>query len=187
MMPPGDTADRPVPLSVWPPPRRGLAAATLACAAVTSIAGALLAGEPWTNLAAVAHVIAAVWALGDSRMVGAQVTAGVALAWGLLPGADGTVASVAVVVVGTVATSELLGATGRLGTIVPRDPAPELRRLGVAVVVALVTCGATLVAGAIAGPAGLVATGLAAVGCVVLAMAVRTPDAAADNAPDGQR
>ncbi len=187
MIPPAGTTDRPVPLSVWPPSRRGLAAAAVACAVATSVAGALLGGEPWTNIAAFAHVVAAVWALGDPRMLAAQVGAGVAMAWGLLPGTDGTITPVVVVVVGTVATGELLGAAGRLGMVVPRDPEPELRRVGVAVAVALVTSGATVIVGAVAGPAGLVATAVAALGCVVLAVAVRSPRAGADDAPSGQR
>jgi hypothetical protein len=169
MIPPPEQAAR---LSVWPPARRGLAAAALGCAVVTSATGALVGDGPWTTLAALAQVVAALWALVDSRMLAAQVAAGVGLAWGLVPGTGGPVVAVVAVVVGVVATSELLGASGRLGMVIERDPAPEVRRVGVAVAIALATSGAALAAGSLAGPSGLVATAVAALGCILVAAAV---------------
>lgn len=182
MIPPPEQA---VALSLWPQARRGMAAAALACAVSTGVAGALLGDHAWTTLAAVAQVVATLWALADPRVLAAQVGAGVALAWSLVPGSQGTVVAVVGVVVGVVATSELLGAAGRLGMVVERDPAPEVRRAGVGVVIAMATSAATLAAGALAGPSGLLATAVAGLGCVLLAVAVGAPRTGAGPTPGG--
>jgi hypothetical protein len=165
--------DQVAPLTVWPVTRRGLATAAVACAVLTSAAGAALGDGGWATSAALAHAVAAVWTLADSRAVDGQVAAGVGMAWALVPGTDGPVVGVVVVVVGVVLTSELLGATTRLGMVVERDPRPELRRAGGAALVALVASAATLAAGSLAGPSGLLATAVAGTGCALLAVALR--------------
>lgn len=162
----------PVPLTLWPSARRWLAAAALAAAVVTSLVGAALAG-PTAGWFALGHVVAAAWALTDRRIVVGQVGAGVALAWSLVPGTDDPVAGVVVVVAGVVATSELLGSTHRLGMVVERDPRPELLRAALATGAAVVLSAVTVAASALPGPSGAVATGVATLGCVVAAVALR--------------
>ena len=162
-------------LTVWPRSRQGLAAAALAAAVATSTGAALYADNPWTTVAALAHVVAAVWALADVRAVATQVGTGVAMAATALIDAEGTAIGAVVLILGVVGTAELLAAADRLGMIVERDPGPELRRVGVAVAVAAVAAGVTLAAGALTGPPGLFAPALAALGCLVLAVALRVP------------
>ena len=168
-------APPPERLSLWSPARQGLAAAALAAALVTSAAGATYAGRSEVTIAALVHVVAAAWALSDTRAIATQVGAGVVMAWLSTVGAEGTAVGVGVVVVGVVATSELLAAAGRHRMVVERDPAPEIRRVGIAAVVAAATSGVSLAAGALAGPPALVATAVAALGCSVLAVALRVP------------
>lgn len=163
------------PLTVWPPARQGMAATALAVALATSAGAALYAEAPWTTLAALAHAVAALWALGDSRAIATQVGAGVVMAWTALLGVDGTAIGAVLVIVGVVATGELLAAAARLGIVVGRDPGPEMREVAVAVAIAASTAGVTLAAGALPGPAGLIAASVATLGCVVLALALRNP------------
>ena len=162
-------------LTVWPPARQALSVAAVGTALVTSVGAAGYADGPWTALAAIVHVVAAALALANRQMLTVQVGAGVTMAWTALLGADGTAVGAVVTIVGVVATSELLAAAGRLGIVIERDPAPELRQVGLAVAVAAATSGVTLAAGALAGPAGLAATAVAALGCIVLAAALRAP------------
>lgn len=170
-------------LTTWPAGRRALAAAAMACAVVTGAFGALLAPGTVAVPLAIAHALVGLWVLVDRRVLALQVAVGVALAWSLVPDDAGTVLAVVPVVSGVVATSELLGATDRLGMVLERHPGPELARVGTAVGLAVATSGATLAAGALAGPAGLLATAVAALGCTLLAVALRAP---AVRAP-GQR
>lgn len=178
-------ADRPS-LTVWPAGRRSVAALAVFCALVTGLAGGAAGTAGWAVLTAAAHVVAALWALADTRMIGVQVGAGVLLAWSLLPETEGAgVAAVVVAVVaGVVATSELLGACARLRLVIERDPRPELLRMGLAVAVAVAVSSATVAAGGLAGPAGLVATAVAAVGCVVVAVALRASSLAGRGRDD---
>ncbi len=141
-------------VTVWPPARQGLAAASLALAVATSGGAALYADAPWTALAALAHAVAALWALADRRLISTQVGTGVAMACSTLLGAEGAAIGAAVIAVGVVATSELLAATERLGIVVGRDPGPEVRRVGMAVAIAAATAAIALGAGALPGPAG---------------------------------
>lgn len=175
------------PLTVWPPARQGMAAAALAVALATSAGAALYADSPWTALAALAHAVATLWALADPRVIAPQVGTGVVMAWTALLGVDGTAIGAVVVIVGVVATSEMLAATARLGIVVARDPLPEMREVAVAVAIAAVTAGMTLAAGALPGPAGLIAASVATLGCVVLAVALRAPDTVAPTAHPRRR
>jgi hypothetical protein len=174
-------------LTVWPPARQGLAAASLAIALATSVGAAVYADGPWTALAALAHAVAALWALADARVIATQVGTGVAMAWTALIGTDGTAIGAVVIVAGVVATSEMLAATSRLGIVVERDPGPELRQVGVAVALGAVTSGVTLAASALPGPPGLIAPAVATLGCVVLAVALRNPGGRDAGGRDGSR
>ena len=175
------------PLTVWPPARQGMAAATLAVGVATSVGAAAYADGPWTALAAMAHAVATVWALADSRAIATQVGTGVAMASTALLDVEGTAIGAVVVIVGVIATSELLAATARLGIVVARDPGPELRQVGTAVAIAAVTAGVTLAAGALPGPPGVIAPAVATLGCVVLAIALRAPDTVASTAHPRRR
>ena len=66
----------------------------------------------------------------------------------------------------------LAAAAGRVGMVVRRDPVPDLRRVGVAAAVAVVTSGATLAASALPGPDGLAATVIGGAGLPLAALAV---------------
>jgi hypothetical protein len=87
--------------------------------------------------------------------------------------ASDTVVAVVPLVAGVVATAELAAAAGRVGMVVLRDPVPEVRRVGLAVAIALVTSGSAVAASTLPGPDGLVATAVGAAGAALLAGAVR--------------
>lgn len=163
----------PVGLTVWPPARRGLAAAAIAAAAITGVLAWALHDHGLVTLLGFVHLAAACWAVQDGRAVPTQVGSGVALTWSLLAGAHGTVPGVVPVLLGVIAASELLGSSHRLGTVLARDVVGELRRVGTALVVASGASVAVLGVGALAGPSGMVATAAGGVGCGVLALAVR--------------
>ena len=169
---PPSPAEAPVP-TVWPPARQGLVAATLVAGALTAtgVVGAGAGG--WSTTAAVAFFVAVMWAVADPRSLGAAVVAGALACAAVLIDASDTVVAVVPLVAGVVATAELAAAAGRVGMVVLRDPVPEVRRVGLAVAIALVTSGSAVAASTLPGPDGLVATAVGAAGAALLAGAVR--------------
>jgi hypothetical protein len=159
--------------TVWPPARQGLVAAALVAGVMTA-AGALAAGPAeWTRPTGAAWAVAVVWAAADPRVLAAPVAAGALLCGAVLVEASGAVVAVIPLVAGVVATTELAAAAARVGIVVPRDPQPELRRVGLATALAVVIAGATVAASVLPGPGGLVATVVAAGGAALVAAAVR--------------
>lgn len=156
-------------MTLWPPARRRVAVLTVAVAAVTATY-AVGIGPRWQPLVAVAYVVAAGVAVASPPAIAAQVAVGVGLAWSVLPELDGVqVLALVPLVIGVVATAELLGLVARLRMVVER--APDMQRVSVAVTLAAIISGATLAAGLLDGPGGVIGTLLAASACVVLAIA----------------
>jgi hypothetical protein len=159
--------------TLWPQSRRRVCALTYLVAIVTAAYGATFAGNgaAWLAPIAVAYVVATAFASYSPSAIAAQVIAGFGLAWGVLQQLDGlAVFALVPLTVGVVATAELLGVVGRLGTIVERAASPDLRRLPAAAGVTAVISAATLGIGLLDVPGGLVGTLLAAGACVVLAV-----------------
>lgn len=152
--------------TLWPPARLGVAAAAVLVAAVTAVLAALTSDQSGAVRIGVLHVGVTVIAALRPGAVRLQVGVGVALAASMLVGVEGTAVAVVPVVTGVVATAELLGLAGQMGTVVPRDPGPGLQRVALTTGIGALTAGATLVAGFLGGPGGLAATLLAAGGCV---------------------
>jgi hypothetical protein len=170
--PPPSPAEAPVP-TVWPPARQGLVAATLVAGALTATGVVAAGAGGWSTTAAVAFVVTVMWAVADPRSLGAAVVAGALACAAVLIDARDTVVAVVPLVAGVVATAELAAAAGRVGMVVLRDPVPEVRRVGLAVAIALVTSGSVVAASSLPGPDGLVATAVGAAGAALLAGAVR--------------
>jgi hypothetical protein len=156
-------------LTLWPPGRLGVALLAVIAAASTAVVG-VLAGPDWAAIVGGIHITATVVAVVAPATLPAQVAAGVVLAWSLFAETGGSttletgraVALVAIVV-GVIATAELLGLAAQMGIVVPRRPAPGLARVALTVAAALGVAVVTLVVGRIEGPRGLVATLLAVV------------------------
>lgn len=150
---------------VWPVARARVAGLAMFVAVLTATGMGALAAYGWQALGAVAYVGAAFVALAVPGAIGVGVVGGVALAGSLMlgPWAVGPLALLPVVA-GIVATAELLALVGRLDTPVPRDAGGELRRAGWATLIAAAAYGVVAVVGAVPGPTGLLAVGVAAVG-----------------------
>lgn len=164
-------------MTLWPAARAWTALLVVVVAVATGVVGfavcAAGAEEGEDAIAAVlgvAHVLAALWVLANPSSLAVQVGVGALLAATPLLGTDGTAVGVVPVVVGVVATAELLGVCGRLGMVVPRDPAPDRNQVGVTTLGAALASGLTLGVGALAGPVGLVAVVLGAGACAGLAV-----------------
>lgn len=157
--------------TIWPRGRVGMVVITLVTAAATAALAAWAGDGPGHVLAGAGFVAATVAALESPRVVWLPVLVGVGLSWSLLEGREGTEALVMVpVIVGVVATAELIAVVARLEMIVRRNPVDDLARVGLLAAVAAVGTLLTLVLGSIEGPGGFAALALAAGACVVLAV-----------------
>lgn len=157
--------------TLWPRARRRVATAVVLTAAITAIYVGVLGGAPRYWVLSAGYLAAALLALTSPQAIAGQVAIGIALAWSLLPGREGTEAFVILpVIVAVVMTAELLAMAARLGMIVARDPRPDIRRLAIAVTLAALTSVATLAIGLLPGPGGLAATAIAAGACLLLAL-----------------
>ena len=79
---------------------------------------------------------------------------------------------ISLVMAGVVVTSELVGGAARLAMPMARERRGHWRNAGVGGAVAAVAFVAIAAAGRLSGPTGILATALAAAGCVALAMAL---------------
>jgi hypothetical protein len=175
------------PPTLWSASRWRVAAVTGIVIAATALLAVLVGGTGWHRLAAVAYVVAAVATLTAPRRIGWQVATGLVLCWSVLPVLEGGATFALVpLVVGVVATAELVGLVGRLGIIVERDPGPDLRRLPVTLGLTALISAVTLLVGRIGGPGGLAAVVLAAGACGLLAMVLTGDRASAPHAAPGR-
>lgn len=157
-------------MTLWPQPRRRVLAIIVLVTAATVAYGIALGGDdvPWFPAVAAAYLVATAVAAGSPPAIGVQVAAGFGLVWSALQGLQGAaVLALVPLVVGVVATAELLGL---LAMVVERTTRPDLRRLTVTVSVTTVISAVTLSAGLLDLPGGLMGIVLAAGACVVLAV-----------------
>ena len=110
-------------------------------------------------------------------MIMVQVVAGQVMIAGLLlrPDAAGALWRAdsllpLAMLIGVVATAELLAVVDRVVTSVDHDPRAGLRRAGLAAAVAGVTFAGVLLLGSVTGPTGLAAVALASAACVIVAL-----------------
>lgn len=157
-----------------------IAAMALVVAAAIAGTGAVIGGTALHVLGAAAYIAIAVSALFAPAMIMVQVAAGQVIVAGLLlrpdapgallrPDAPGMLLLVAMLI-GVVATAELLAVVDRVVTSVDHDPRDDLRRAALAAAVAGVTFGFVLLLGSMPGPTGLAAVALASVACVIVAL-----------------
>lgn len=158
--------------TLWSRPRRHAQALTYLVALITAIYGASFGGDDvaWLPLVALAYLVATAIASSSPSAIAGQVVAGFGLAWGALQQLDGiAVLALVPLMVGVVATAELLGVVARLGIVVERAAGPDLRRLPAAAGLTAVISATTLSIGLLDVPGGFTGTLLAAGACVVLA------------------
>jgi hypothetical protein len=176
--------------TLWPPERLTVALLTTLAAGATAVAGAIV-GPKWTAAVGGLHLAVTLFALVLPAALPFQVGVGLVLACSALVdpgnyvvGDDVTVVGVVPLVVGVVATAELLGLSAQMGIVIPRDPMAGLGRVAIATAVAAVASSLTLAVGALDGPTGLLATLLAVVGCLGFVALLLRPD---DPASGGSR
>jgi hypothetical protein len=183
---PSPTRRRP---TLWSPERLTVALLTGLVSLATAVAG-VLAGPNWAAAVAGLHVAVTLFALVLPAALPFQVAVGLLLAasplvgsgTSLVTGDDVTVVGVVPLVVGVVATAELLGLSAQMGIVIPRNPMAGLGRVAVTTAVAAATSGLTLAIGALDGPSGLLATLLAIVGCVGFVALLLRPGESASRA-----
>lgn len=163
---PGDDTDEDQLATLWPGSGRGILLLGVLVAVLTAV-GATAGNEQDEVVAlGILHVSMALATAIQPTAIRLQVAAGVALAASMLLGVDGTAVAAVPVVIGVVATTELLGLALQMRIVVPRDPRPGMRRVALTTAAGAVAATVTLAAGSLDGPAGLAATLLAAGGCV---------------------
>jgi hypothetical protein len=159
--------------TVWPRPRRRARALTYLVALITAVYGGSFGGDDaaWLPLVALVYFVATAIASSSPSTIAGQVITGFGLAWGALQQLEGiAVLALVPLMVGVVATAELLGVVARLGIVVERAAGPDLRRLPAAVGLTAVISATTLSIGVLDVPGGFTGTLLAAGACVVLAV-----------------
>jgi len=165
--------------TLWPTARRSTAALAAASGAATGVVAFLvcdlLADDGEQALAAVlgiGHVLVTLWVVFNPRSLAMQVILGSLLAATPLVAGDGNGAALGMVpiVTGVVATSELLGLSGRLGMVVARDPTTDRTQVLLTTLGAATASSMTVGVGVLAGPGGLVAVVLGAAACAGLAL-----------------
>lgn len=154
----------------WWPARVRLAILAVAAAVLTG-AWAVLVGGTGLSYGAVAYVLVAAAAAFLPAAIAVQVIGGQILAAGVLSAPSGAVVLLALpVVLGVVVSAELLAVVARLDLPTPRAPDGALRRAGFAATIGVGVYTAVSLAGALPGPAGPVATLVAAGGIVAVAL-----------------
>lgn len=169
--------------TLWSAARRQVAAGAFGVAALTGFSAHVIGDETYQSALAGLYVLLAAIAIFNPEALTWKLVLGAVLVGIGMIDHEGTEMLVMLPVLGgVVATAELLGITARLGMVIERDPAPDLVRLCLVVVLTLASYAAVLLTGELDGPSGLVSTGLAAGACVGLALALRRPD---DQKPSG--
>ena len=162
------------PGGTWWPARRRFALLALLTGALTAALVARMGGPDWHVDLALVYVSVVGLALFSPAAIALQVIAGQVAVASVLVGRDSAVALLLVpALAGVVATAELLALVARLDSPVERRPRGELRRASVAVVVGSGVYAAIALAAPVPGPTGLVAVGLAAAACALLAALLR--------------
>jgi hypothetical protein len=153
-----------------PGTRTRLIGAALATAVATGLVVVSLGASSDHAWGAAGYLAVVGFAVLAPGAIWAQVVAGQLLAGGLLLGPEGLPWWLLVpVVASVVATAEILGVVARLDSVVPRAPADDLRRAGWSTLVGGVAFAVVALAGALPGPRGLVAVGVASAACVAVA------------------
>lgn len=154
-----------------------VAAGAVLTTLLTGAAAAVLGASAWHVYGAVAYIGVAILALFSPNAIIAQVIGGQLLAGSLLLASDGAPGAIPImmIVIGLVATAELLAIAARLAIPIERDARDDLRRAAIAAAIAGGVFGVMLLVGRLPGPTGLptgiLAIGVAAGACVVLAIA----------------
>ncbi|MGH7576731.1 MAG: hypothetical protein ACREM1_16610 [Longimicrobiales bacterium] len=150
--------------------RQNFAAGAVVVATLTGAAAAALGGSGVHVLGAGAYILIVLAALFFPAAIIAPVIAGQLLAANILLRGDGHALVLLPVVAGVIATAELISVVTRLHTTPERDPAPDRRRAGVAVLIGGSIFAVVALAGRLPGPTGIMAIAFAAAACLVLAL-----------------
>lgn len=127
--------------------RQNFAAGAIVVATLTAAAAAGVGGSGAHVLGAGAYIFIVLAALFFPTAIIAPVIAGQLLAANILLRGDGHPLLLLPVVAGVIATAELISAVARLDTTPERDPAPDLRQAGFAVLVGGTIFGVVALAG----------------------------------------
>ena len=147
------------------------ASMAVAAAAATGLWANAIGGPAFPAVAGFGYAALAIWGLVNPAFLAVPVLAGQALCVGLLMTPGGPAPSAVVpVLVGVILGAELTAVADRLDSPVRRTPAGTLRRLGMAGVVGAAVYTVAATAGGLPLLSGLLGTGLAAVGCVAVAL-----------------
>lgn len=154
---------------------RRLGGAAMTAAVLTSLVGAVSGGSIWHLYGAAAYVAIALAALSAPPLITVQVIAGQLLVASLLLRPDAApVLLLLAMVIGVVATAELLALVARIQSSVDFDPREEVHRLVLATLVAGGVFGMVVLLSRLPGPTGIAAIALAAAACIVVAMVLAT-------------
>lgn len=161
----------PQPPATTARPARPLGGAAMITALLTAAIGAGAGGSVWHLYGAAAYVAVALGALSAPPMITVQVIAGQLLAASLLLRPDAPpFLLLLTMVIGVVATAELLAQVARIQTSVDFDPREEVHRVVVSAAVGGSVFGMVVLLGRVPGPTGLAAIGLASAACVIVAI-----------------
>lgn len=155
----------------WRTDARRIASIALFTAAVTGAASAVIGASAWHVLGAFGYIAAAAVALLAPGALVVQVVGGLMLVGSLLLDRDWPTALLVLpLVAAVVVTAELIAFAARLSTPFDRSPGHDLRRAGIAAVIAGAVYGIVVLAGTLPGPTGVMAIALGSAACALLAL-----------------
>ncbi len=181
-------ADRPAQPTPWPRHRLAVASVAVGAALLTGTVALATATEGDAEAAALTGlfglVLAAVTLLAvvDPRLIVAVPAASLIVVWTVVARSDDPGWALVLILSLAVAAAELAGLSGRLGIVVPRNVGDGGLQVVLHVALAAAATATALLAGRLDGPSGLLATAIAVLGCLALAVVIARQPRAAEHA-----